>query len=73
MNETNEIGDDKMNNIIHSLHNRNDQLMNTIAMSPDGGNMMERCSIGMFGLTLGIWLGDTFVRAKGFDLKNKQR
>lgn len=63
LNETNEIGDSKMNQLIQSLQKRNDQVMNSITTSPDGGNTaMERFSLGMFGLTSGVWLGDTFIR-----------
>jgi hypothetical protein len=56
LNETNEIGDSKMNQLIQSLQKRNDQVMNSITTSPDGGNTaMERFSLGMFGLTSGVW------------------
>jgi len=54
-------GDGKMNQLIQSLQKHNDRVMNSIATSTGGGTM-ERFSLGMFGLTSGVWLGDTFIR-----------
>ncbi|KAL7444215.1 hypothetical protein ACHAXH_007226 [Discostella pseudostelligera] len=54
-------GDGQMDQLIQSLQKHNDRVMNSIAASTGGGTM-ERFSLGMFGLTSGVWLGDTFIR-----------
>ena len=58
--------DDKMNRLMKSIDKHNQRVMDS-AMDDSGGvgnalTKMEMTSIGMFGLTSGVWLGDTFIR-----------
>ena len=65
--------DDKMKRLMESLDKHNKQVMEsaqaggarataTPTSEPNPNTKMERHALGMFGLTLGVWLGDTFVR-----------
>jgi len=61
---------DKVDRLMRSLEKHNKQVMEsaTSSSSSSSGDMsntnaeMERHPLGMFGLTSGAWLGDTFVR-----------
>eukprot|EP00571_Detonula_confervacea_P008200 CAMPEP_0172322168 /NCGR_PEP_ID=MMETSP1058-20130122/45166_1 /TAXON_ID=83371 /ORGANISM="Detonula confervacea, Strain CCMP 353" /LENGTH=658 /DNA_ID=CAMNT_0013037829 /DNA_START=46 /DNA_END=2019 /DNA_ORIENTATION=+ len=59
-----ESKDDKMDRLMQSLDKHNKQVMDSATDSgnDNGNTKMERHSLGMFGLTSGVWLGDTFVR-----------
>ncbi|KAL7535833.1 hypothetical protein ACHAWF_005289, partial [Thalassiosira exigua] len=55
---------DKMSRLMQSLEKHNERVM---ASAIEGGSVnadtkMERHSLGMFGITSGVWLGDTFIR-----------
>mmetsp|Transcript_21151 Transcript_21151/g.36368 ORF Transcript_21151/g.36368 Transcript_21151/m.36368 type:complete len:293 (+) Transcript_21151:460-1338(+) len=56
----------KMARLMQSLDKGNQRVMDGMGGGSDPGNdatsTMERHSLGMFGLTSGVWLGDTFVR-----------
>mmetsp|Transcript_8440 Transcript_8440/g.18243 ORF Transcript_8440/g.18243 Transcript_8440/m.18243 type:complete len:657 (-) Transcript_8440:26-1996(-) len=58
--------EDKMARLMQSLDKHNQRVVDGMGGGSDPGNdatsTMERHSLGMFGLTSGVWLGDTFVR-----------
>ena len=53
--------DDKMTRLMESLDKHNKRVMESGA-DTNANTEMEMHSLGMFGLTSGVWLGDTFVR-----------
>lgn len=68
INQPAESGND-MDRLMQSLEKHNKQVMESSTTDDsDGGDdgnqntMMERHALGMFGLTSGVWLGDTFIR-----------
>jgi len=63
--------DDQMSRLMESLDKHNQRVLDSATTNAGGGTTsdgvannetMERHSLGMFGLTSGAWLGDTFVR-----------
>lgn len=56
--------DDKLNRLMQSIDKHNQRVVgDAIGKNyPSGSTKMERHSIGMFGITSGVFLGDTFVR-----------
>ncbi|KAL7535729.1 hypothetical protein ACHAXR_006695 [Thalassiosira sp. AJA248-18] len=59
-----ESEDDKLERLMQSLDKHNERVMESAMEGATSGDnaKMERHSLGMFGLTSGVWLGDTFVR-----------
>jgi len=53
--------DDKMERLMRSLDKHNKRVMESGA-DTNANTEMEMHNLGMFGLTSGVWLGDTFVR-----------
>ena len=63
--QTGESEDDKMKQLMQSLDKHNTRVMESAAGDIGSGSdntKMEPHSLSMFGLTSGVWLGDTFVR-----------
>ena len=53
--------DDKMTRLMESLDKHNKRVMES-GEDTNSNTEMETHNLGMFGLTSGVWLGDTFVR-----------
>jgi len=68
INQPEDSEDDKMSRLMQSLDKHNERVMDSAAGGgggsdgPNDNTQMERHSLGMFGLTSGVFLGDTFVR-----------
>ena len=61
--DTQSSEDDKMTRLMSSIENHNERVLSDALGGDSSDNSkMERHSIGMLGLTSGVWLGDTFVR-----------
>jgi hypothetical protein len=64
INQTESEGD-KMNRLMQSLEKHNKQAMDSVAGGDgyaDSNTKMERQELDLFGLTSGVFLGDSFVR-----------
>ena len=64
INQTESEGD-KMNRLMQSLEKHNKQVMDSVAGGDgyaDSNTKMERHELDLFGLTSGVFLGDSFVR-----------
>lgn len=64
------VDDDKMDKLFKALDKHNKRVMESASSSSEDGtpsstkhvSTMEKHSMGMFGLSSGVWLGDTFIR-----------
>ncbi|EJK44097.1 hypothetical protein THAOC_37395 [Thalassiosira oceanica] len=60
--DTQSSEEDKMKRLMSSIENHNERVVSDALGDSGDNSKMERHSIGMLGLTPGVWLGDAFVR-----------
>ena len=60
--DTKSSEEDKMKRLMSSIENHNERVLSDALGDSGDNSKMERHSIGMLGLTPGVWLGDAFVR-----------